>query len=130
MAVHVALSWPRGHGGEGQRLFLRPKARNRRVAVRTCGLEWPVAGADRQFRRWKILAGAGRRVGGAQASGLARGVECTECVAGRVSEQPAMVLLVVQAGHGSAEGAGGSLPRSLAVRSDRSRTRNTAVRMD
>ena len=32
----------------------------------------PAAGADRQFGRGQILAGAGRRSGGAQASGLAR----------------------------------------------------------
>ena len=66
----------------------------------------PAAGADRQFRRGQILAGAGRRAGGAQASGLARGGARAQCMAGRFSEQPAMVLSVAQARHRSAQGAG------------------------
>jgi len=119
MALHLALSGPRSHGGEGQRLLLWPQARNHRRDFGLGRRSRPAAGADRQFRRGQVLAGAGRRACFAQASGLARGGAPPECVASGFSGQPPMVLPFAQARHRSAEIAGRVLPRHLAIRRHR-----------
>ena len=69
----IALSRPSVHGGEGQRLFLRPQARNRRRALRACRRTGPAPRAHRQFGCRQILARTSRGAGGAQAPGMARG---------------------------------------------------------
>ena len=81
----------------------------------------PAAGADRQFGRRQILARAGRRAGGAQASGLARARRRRPGLAGGLSEQPAVVLSHAEARRRADQGAGRVLPRRLAIRRDRSR---------
>jgi hypothetical protein len=57
-----------------------------------------------------------------------RGGACAESMAGGFSGQPPVVLPFAQAGRRSAQGAGGNVPRHLAIRGNRPRAGDTPAR--